>query len=143
VIAISADPDAACTAPIKRRDILFEKLHDDPHQAETATRVLGGLDGIRDVRVSGPLSLEVTYDLSSISLEVIEGALLGLGFHLHSTLLAKLKRTLYYYAEDTQRANMDCERGESNCTRRVFMSRYRRLQHGCRDGRLRYWRNYH
>ena len=50
--------------------------------------------------------LIVVYDLRRITLQRIENALSELGYHLDNSLLCKLKRALFHYAEETQRENL-------------------------------------
>ena len=75
-------------------------------------------------------------------MKLIEDSLVELGFHLDNSLLYKLKRSLYHYTDETQRSNMGCCSDQCQCTREVFINRYQRLMHGCRDSRPRYWREY-
>ena len=126
----------------KCREIHFARLHPDPRQAHTATRVLEGIEGILRLEATSKHCLQICYDVLYITLEEVEGALVELGFLLESSLLFKLKRALYYHTEETQRANLGCPQGRSNCTDKVFISRYERLRHGCRDDRPQHWRTY-
>jgi hypothetical protein len=86
--------------------------------------------------------LRVTYHLLEICLADIEALLEQHGFHLDNRLMHKIKRALYRYTEDTQRANLGCAKGESNCTEKVFVNRYRNRDHGCQDVRPDHWRRY-
>ncbi len=130
----------AASDVIKHREIHFCALHPDKDQATTAMLLLSGAEGLVELRPVGPTCLHVSYDVTRISLKIIEDTLTELGFHLDASLLSKLKRALFYYTEETQCANLGCAR--SNCTREVFISRYERLRHGCRDHRPDYWRKY-
>lgn len=103
---------------------------------------LADVEGVEQVQVISPEALGISYDLLSISLIQIETALEDAGFHLSNKLIYKLRRALYYYTEETQRANAGCPRGESNCTRQVFIQRYQQIKHGCRDNRPDHWRKY-
>lgn len=127
---------------IKHREIGFVELHPDPNQARTAAELLLELDGILHVEDKSPLLLNLSYDLSQISLEAIEGALTEVGLHLDNKLFYRLKRALYYYTEEIERTNMGCPRGSTNCTKKVFARRYQQLEHGCRDNRPDHWRKY-
>ena len=127
---------------IKQREICFAPLHPDPHQARTALLLLDGIDGMESVWLLDDHRLEVRYDLRKLSLQVIEDLLVELGFHLDTHLLAKLKRALYHYTEETECANRGCEQPNSGATREVFVNRYQHLPHGCRDPRPEYWRRY-
>jgi hypothetical protein len=127
---------------IKHREIVFDAMHPDCDQAHTAVLSLADVEGVRHLQVISPTALRVTYDLLTISLQQIEEALAEAGFHLSNSLMLKLRRALYYYAEETQRANAGCPQGDSSCTRKVFIHRYRQLNHGCRDHRPDHWRRY-
>jgi len=127
---------------IKVREIHFMRIHPDPRQAETASLLLTGVDGIDEVLVRSPVHLHVVYRLPQVSLRLLEESLGEIGFHLDNSLLHKMKRALIYYTEETQCANLGCKEGQSNCTRKVFVNRYEKLKHGCRDERPDHWRQY-
>ncbi|HHH38366.1 MAG TPA: hypothetical protein ENK50_02160 [Sedimenticola sp.] len=134
--------DTEETDLVKTRQIAFTELHPDPRQAETAARMLSGVDGILETRAPTPTLLEVRYHVLEVTLEQIETALTETGFHLSSRLIHKLQRALYYYTEDVQRANNGCRRGDSNCTRKIFIESYQRRDHRLRDPRPEHWRRY-
>ena len=127
---------------IKQRQVLFNELHPDPNQAQTAAEMLCDVDGILEVSSESPVLLSLRYDVLKISLEQIESALIETGFHLSNQLFHALKRALYYYTEETQRANSGCPRGDSNCTRKIFIDHYHRRDHSLRDPRPEHWRKY-
>lgn len=127
---------------IKHREIAFTELHPDSKQAHTAASALVDAPGVVRAEPLSPTLLSISYDLLQISLEQIEDALTEAGYHLSSRLIFKLKRALYYYTEETERANNGCPRGESNCTQRIFITQYGRHAHGCRDQRPEHWRKY-
>jgi hypothetical protein len=127
---------------IKHRDIGFRELHPDPDQAGTAARFLTDVDGIMGTEPATATLLKVRYDVLTVTLEDIEGALSELGLHLDNRLLYRMRRALYYYTEETLRANCGCPNGASNCTKKVFATRYRQLDHSCRDQRPEHWRRY-
>ena len=126
---------------IKQRDIRFCPLHPDPDQAQSAVLLLDGAAGIHDARKLAPHCLQVCYDIRRVTLQVIEEALTELGFHLDNSLMAKLKRALYHYTEETQRANLRIHTDLYD-TQEVFIARYQQLPHGCRDERPPHWREY-
>lgn len=126
---------------IKRRDIVFSELHPDPNQVRSAAALLGALPGIQGTDQRSSHCLEVTYDVRMLTLRVIDEALVKLGFHLDNSLLIRLKRALYDYTEETQRANLGY-RYNVNSTQGVFVNRYEHLPHGCRDERPQHWREY-
>jgi hypothetical protein len=127
---------------IKRRDIAFCTLHPDREQAHTAAAVLEPVAGVLQLEVATAALLRVEYHLLRITLADIEDLLEARGFHLDNGLLVKLKRALYHYTEETQRTNLGCAKGESNCTQKVFATSYKRRDHGCRDDRPDHWRRY-
>ena len=127
---------------IKQREIAFAELHPNPDQAETAALLLTGIEGILTAEREEPTLLSIRYNLMQISLEQIESALIETGFHLSTKLLFKLRRALYYYTEETQRANSGCRHGDSKCTRKIFVNRYQQMDHSCRDHRPEHWRKY-
>ena len=126
----------------KRREIAFCTLHPDPDQAGSAAALLLEVDGVESVRVIGNATIEVHYHLLAICLVDIEQTLEARGFHLDNRLVHKIRRALFHYTEETQRANLGCARGESNCTQKVFANQYRKREHGCQDDRPDHWRRY-
>ncbi len=127
---------------VKHREIFFNALHPDPNQARTASLLLADVPGIIHLEPVAALSLRVSYDLLWINLEQIENALVECGLHLDNRLLCKIKRALCYFSEETEMANNGCPRGDNNCTQRIFVNRYQRQNHACRDQRPEYWRKY-
>jgi hypothetical protein len=127
---------------IKTRDIFFDQSHPDKQQARTAAERLAGAEGILEATVLSDNHLRLTYHLLEINLEQIEEALIEAGFFLKNNLINKLRDALFFYTEETERANQGCNRGDSNCTRKVFIARYNQIDHGCRDTRPDHWRRY-
>ena len=134
-------PDAELDA-VKHREIWFRGPHHDPNQARTATLVLSDVEGVLQVNPRHPELIQVTYDIRFITLQLIDGLLAELGFHLDNNLLMKLRRALYYYTEEAQQDVLGCKRGRGNCTQAVFINRYLQIEHGCRDIRPDHWRQY-
>lgn len=126
---------------IKHREIRFQVPHSDPEQARSAAFLLADADGIIGLEATAPLVLGLSYDVRYITLLDVEQALESVGFHLDNSLMSKLRRTLWHYAEETQRDNMGC-RNNPNCTARIFVNRYQQTAHGCRDERPAHWRRY-
>jgi len=126
---------------IKHREIRFCRLHADPEQAKSAILFFSDLEGITHLSLAHSHQLNISFDISYLTLQVLEEALTELGFHLDNSLLCKIKRALYYYTEEVQRENMGCPKGKQ-CARNIFINRYQRLQHGCRDDRPDHWRKY-
>ncbi|MCG6967310.1 MAG: hypothetical protein LJE59_12445 [Chromatiaceae bacterium] len=125
----------------RHREIAFCTLHPDPNQVGSAAALLIEIDGIERVDIVNTATLQVSYHLLAICLADIEGLLEQNGFHLDNRLMHKIRRALYHYTEETQRANLCCEHGE-NCTQKVFVNRYRNREHGCQDDRPEHWRRY-
>ena len=134
--------DSTTDSLIKHREIVFCSLHPDPAQAHNAMLLFSDLSGIVHQELLGAHRLRVSYDIRYITLQALEEALIEVGFHLDNSLMSKLKRALYYYTEEVHRENIGCLQGKSNCTRDIFVNRYGRLQHGCRDERPSHWRKY-
>jgi hypothetical protein len=126
----------------KRREIAFCTLHPDPDQPGSAATLLIDVEGVKRVQVIDKSTLQVHYHLAVICLADIETLLEKNGFHLDYRLVVKIKRALYHYTEETQRANMGCAKGDPNCTEKVFANRYRNRAHGCQDDRPDHWRRY-
>lgn len=127
---------------LRTREIRFRGPHRDPDQAQTAALVLAGREGVLAVRPLTPECLQVTYDLRQTCLAELEDAVAEAGLHLDGSLLTRIKRALWYYADDAARANLGSERGRTSRTERVFVAQYRRAEHGCRDHRPEHWRRY-
>lgn len=127
---------------IKHREIGFCSLHADTSQAQTAMLLFSDVKGILNLRLVHEHRIQISYDIRHLSLQMLEDVLTELGFHLDNSLLYKLKRALYYYTEEVQRENLGIGHADSNSTRKIFISRYSRLEHGCRDERPAHWRKY-
>lgn len=127
---------------LKHREISFSPLHPDPNQAQSAMLLLADLMGIESLHQLQSHRLAISYSIDQLTLQDIESALIDTGFHMDNSLLIKLKRALVYYSEETQRSNMGCDKGNSNCTRKVFTEQHKRRNHGCRDERPHHWRIY-
>ena len=126
----------------KQREVLFDELHPDPNQAHSATLAINELNGIEQVDVLSPTRMVVHYQLSQITLADIEFVLRELGYHLDGSLMSKMKRALYAYTEETERANHGYKSSQGKSTRDVFIKQYQKRPHGCRDPRPSDWRDY-
>lgn len=127
---------------LREREITFCKLHPDPDQAATAVELLLACDGVVHAERHSDSKISVHYDLRMTRLSWIERGLEQGGFHLDNSLMAKMRRALTHYLEDTECHNRGCGKGQSNCTTKVFINRYRKRQHGCQDERPSHWRRY-
>jgi len=126
---------------IKRRELRFCHLHPDPNQARSALLLLSDAEGVLDISLANEICLYITYDVRYLTLDAIEKILTRLGYHLDSRLLYRMKRALYSYSEETQRANLGMPNNTDNTTQ-VFVKRYSSNYHGCRDKRPDHWRKY-
>jgi hypothetical protein len=126
----------------KQREILFDPLHPDPNQAHSATLALNDFNGIEHIDVLSPTRLMVRYYLNKVTLADIEFVLRELGYHLDGSIMSKMKRALYAYTEETERANHGYSSSQGKSTRDVFIKQYQKRPHGCRDPRPSHWRDY-
>lgn len=126
----------------KQREIAFCTLHPDSNQAGTAASLLGDCEGIDQALRLSESVVRVSYRIDRVCLADIEALLEEHGFHLENSLVQRMRRALVHYVEETQRLNMGCGRGESNCTTKVFANRYQQRDHGCQDERPKHWRRY-
>jgi len=126
---------------IKRRELRFCHLHPDPNQARSALLLLSDAEGVLDISLANEICLYITYDVRYLTLDTIEKVLVRLGYHLDSRLLYRMKRALFSYSEETQRANLGMSEDTDNTTQ-VFVKRYTSNYHGCRDKRPEHWRKY-
>ena len=123
---------------IQHRKICFRGPHEDTNQARTAALILSDIEGVLTVQPEDNETIQISYDIQFISLRIIDELLIEIGLHLNSKLFCKLRRALYYYSEDAQRETLGC----NDTTQRVFIKRYQKLPHGCRDARPDCWRRY-
>lgn len=126
----------------KTREVSFDALHPDPNQAQSALWWLAGVPGFLHGTVLGPQRLLLHYDVQHLTLTMIETALSELGFHLDNSLLCKLRRALYAYCEENERAHLGLTTTTKDFTRAVFIEHYQHKPHGCRDERPAHWREY-
>lgn len=127
---------------IKQREIWFMNLDAQTHPAREAMSLLLDADGIEHTHIITPACLHVRYDISRITLQIIEEALEAVGFHLDNSLLYKMKRALFHYTEETQLTNLGYLHDQASSTLDIFISSYQQRQHGCRDQRPPHLRHY-
>lgn len=127
---------------IKQREICFMNLDAQAHPAREAMSLLLGADGIEHSRIITPACLHVRYDITRITLQIIEEALEAVGFHLDNGLLYKMKRALFHYTEETQLTNLGYLHDQAGATLDVFINTYQQRKHGCRDHRPPHLRHY-
>jgi hypothetical protein len=126
---------------LKIRELSFCPLHPDLAQAHSASLLLSGIDGVNSLNLISEHMLHIHYDVTIITLQMIEEGLTELGYHLDNSLLIRLKRALFYYTEEIERENLGLT-SVSGVTPQLFIQRYQKLRHGCQDSRPEYWRNY-
>ena len=127
---------------IKHREILFDAVHDqDKSPTRCATLLLADAPGIISLRPVSDTQLHISYDLRTVNLSTIETALREVGFHLDNSLMCKLRRALCHFTEETQCLNMGYL-SDSKTTRDIYICRYLKRPHGCRDERPDHWREY-
>jgi len=126
---------------VKRRELRFCHLHPDPDQARSALLLLSDAQGVIDIKLVDELCLYITYDVRHLTLDSIDNILVRLGYHLDNRLIHRMKRALYKYSEETQRANLGVS-SSTDTTTQVFVKRYSSNYHGCRDKRPEHWRKY-
>ena len=127
---------------IKTREIHFCNVGPAANGAHDALRLLVGAHGISDIRALNDDCIEVSYDLRQVTLQALESALQEVGFQLDNNPLTKMKRTLFYYTEETQLVNLCQHHDQASSTQDIFVSCYQQRQHGCRDSRPEYLRHY-
>jgi len=126
----------------KHRLIHFSEMHPDADQAASAMLLLSDIKGILKLHHINPTCLSIEFNIYHLNLQVIEDALMTVGYHLDNNLIIKLKRALYYYTEEAQQANLGCTQNCKDFTKRIFINDYSHHEHGCRDERPEHWREY-
>ena len=127
---------------IKQHEIHFRNVDPTANDARETLLLLMDIQGIADIRALTLDCVQVRYDIRQITLQVIESALVEVGFHLDNSLLSKMKRALFYYTEETQLVNLGYQHNQASSTLDIFVSCYNQRQHGCRDERPEYLRHY-
>jgi len=125
---------------LKQRSIRLSGPQQGPVSTESAALLLRDVRGVLRVRVSGPNSLVVSYNVRIITMQIIEALLTEFGYRLHTGFFCRFMRSLCYYIEDIECSN--CSPDQAECTRDAFITRYLRRPHGCRDQRPEYLRRY-
>jgi len=134
--------DTQTDESIKHREILFAEPYDQNEPpSQLAMLLLVDAPGIIHLHPVSDTQLHISYDLRMVTLEIIESGLNEVGFHLENSLLCKLRRALCHFTEETQCLNMGYH-PDSKTTRDIYIDRYLRNPHGCRDTRPEHWREY-
>ena len=82
---------------------------------------------------SDALSLVVHYNVLDFTLELLDEALVGAGFHLDRSLFIRLHRALIYYLEETQVHNLRSPERLIKQSHEVYMQAYAHHPHGDHD----------
>jgi hypothetical protein len=128
------------TEKIKRRTIRLGGADANPDRVRSAAGLLRDVKGITGVHTISRSRLVVRYNVRQITLQVIEALLREFGYQLETGLFCRVTRAVCYYLEDIECS--DPIHDQAECTRDVFITRYLRRPHGCRDQRPDYLRRY-
>lgn len=128
------------TEKYKRRTIRLGGADANPDRVRSAARLLRDVKGVSEVRIISRNRMVVRYNVRQITLQVIEALLNEFGYQLETGLVCRCMRTVFYYIEDIECS--DPVHDQAECTRDVFITRYLRRPHGCRDQRPDYLRRY-
>ena len=96
-----------CNEIIKVRVIRFKMS--SPGQAEKAAELLDGVTGIQNAELKDRHSLQLSYSVEELTLQMIESALREVGFELNNDIVSNLKRAVFSYCEDALRASIGVE----------------------------------
>lgn len=128
----------------RQRELAFCSKEPDQCPADRAVLILGSLPGVEEVALLDKSRLKIEYNLLETSLEILVEQLAEAGLHLGGGLMERISRALCFYTEDVQRQNLGLEpRYRAAFTRKIFIDRYQRINHRCRDTRSDIWRQYH
>lgn len=95
-----------CKDIIKKREIRFAPHCSSPQEVEKAIRVLADVKGIETMHASQKAGLKIHYDIRQLTLQMLESALITVGFKLDNSLITRLKRGICAYCEDTHRSSL-------------------------------------
>lgn len=116
---------------LRRQEIRFFSL--PAGQSERASTLLGRMPGLGVSAGRRPDSITVRYDLAHYTLRTIETHLEEAGFHLDNSLLAKLRRALVYFCEDTRCRNAEAPQRLIKNSNEVYVKAYEHHLHGDHD----------
>jgi len=123
----------------RTRQLSFSRL--PPGQAKAALLLLHDLPHLTVLGTAGDTGLMIRYELPHYTLEKIELALIDQGFHLDNSLINKLRRALFYYAENIQCQNLT-QPAQRERAQRIFAQVYEHHAHGDHDDTPPEWREY-
>ena len=95
-----------CNDITKDREIRFTYSLTDADQAKKAVQLLTGIAGIELATPTRPHILRVRYDIRKITLQMLEAALVDVGFNLHNSISMRFKRELIAYCEGALRSSL-------------------------------------
>ena len=125
-----------CRDFTKDREIRFTRSLTKADQAEKAVQLLIDITGIDHAVPVRPNILQVRYDVREITLQMLESALVNVGFTLHNNVSIRFKRELIAYCEGAMRSRLDIE---SDQQAPLTLSK---PHHHTLDPRPDNWRNY-
>lgn len=124
----------------KDREIRFTLSLTKADQAETAARLLTDVAGIELAVSVRPNVLRVRYDIREISLQMLESALVDVGYSLRNNLAKRFKRELIAYCEDALRSSLGIEIDQQQPPSLSLTKA--EVHHHSLDPRPDNWRNY-
>jgi len=124
-----------CRDVIKTRELRFLSKLPGVDEAEKAQRMLSGVIGIEAVEQVRRGHLRLRYDVRLLTLQMIESALRDVGFFLDNRLSTRIRRSLFAYCEDAQRASLGVEHDNDH----FVLTHPDNTTH---DPRPHNWRNY-
>ena len=105
---------------IKNREIRFTRYgvnrtndQSGVDQASKALRLLSDVGGIEEMTVITSNILQISYDVRHLTLQMLETALIEVGFNLDVSITMQIKRSLYAYCEEAQRSSLGLEQKKS------------------------------
>ncbi len=125
-----------CKDIIKNREIRFANDFSTQHEIDKAMRVLADVKGIEHMAANHRSGLNIRYDIRQLTLQMLESALVSVGFKLDNSLITRLKRGICAYCEDAHRSSLGVD--EVNHDHPSFTL----PDHMAHDPRPDNWRNY-
>jgi len=126
---------------LKHREIFFAKF--PPDQVPAAAGDLEQIEELAVQAITEKLAVGVEYELTSHTLQEIEGHLEDRGYHLDNTLLNKLVRALIHYVEETQLHNLDApDKRIKRSQQEGYVHAWEQEAHGDHDETPPEWREY-
>lgn len=128
---------------IKVREIRFtryglNRTNDQANidQASKAIGLLTEVNGIKEMTVTTTNVLRISYDVRHLTLQMLESALIEVGFNLDLSITTQIKRSLYAYCEEAQRSSLGLEQSKAE------NSSISLPESGTHDPRPDNWRHY-